>query len=198
MLRTVALCGIGAFLIVAVVLHVLNPNLTPATHVISEYANARVGWLLAVGLLAWAASLLATAGFVLCCVRGLAARRAVAALLGVAAGGLVLAAAFRTQAVAGAVPPDVVRTTGGRLHDAGAGLATLALFAAAAVVGIAEGASSRLGRASMALVAVAVVVEVSLLLVGHEVGGLRQRLLVGAALGWQAWFVNSSKPLSTH
>jgi hypothetical protein len=161
--------------------------LTPAEHVVSEYANTRSGWLSTVALLSWAASLVATAGWI---VRQRAQPRAVnrlvAAFLVVAAGGLIVAAAFQTQAVAGSVPPDVARTLAGRLHDAGTGISTLALFGAVAAFGFSDGAKSRLGRLSLAVVAFAIVVQVGLLLVGQEVGGIRQRLIVIAACAWQA------------
>lgn len=185
-MRAIGLAGSAVFVLVVGTLHALEPGLAPATHVVSEYANTPFGWLLTAGLLGWAASLLAMAGWVVHRPEPLRASGFVAALLGVAAAGLVMAAAFRTQAVGGSVPRDVRRTVTGTLHDGGAGIATLALFAAAATVAFAEGAKSRLGRISLAAVAFAVVVQAGLLLVGHEVGGIRQRLLVIAGCAWQA------------
>lgn len=189
-LRAVSLGGVAVFLIAVAALHLLDSSRSPDTHVISEYANGRYGWLLTAALLSWGLSLLAASAW---SVRRLQppARRAVAALLLVATAGIVTAAVFRTQAVAGAVPEGTERTLTGQLHDAGAGVATLALFVAAAVAGATERTRSSFGRISLAVVIFAVVVQASLLVVGHEVGGIRQRSLVLTACAWQAALVRT-------
>lgn len=184
--RRVALAGLGGFLVIVGALHLLEPALDPSRHVISEYANTRSGWLMSTALLCWASSLFATAVSLVWPVRPRPLDRVAAGLLVVAVVGLLVAAVFRTQAIDGIVPPAVDRTTGGRLHDAGSGLSTVALFAAAATVALMEGARSRLGRVSLSLVVFATVVQVGLLIVGPEVGGVRQRLLVLGACAWQA------------
>jgi hypothetical protein len=186
-MRVVGVAGLGAFLLIVVALHALEPSLSPDTHVLSEFANTRVGWLFRVALSCWVIALVATAAWFARERTNLgAARNVVAALLIVAAGGLVAAAVFRTQAVSGLVRPGIGRTFAGRAHDAGAGISIIALFAAAATVGFAAGRGSVLGRLSLTVVGFALVVQVTLLAVGHEVGGIRQRLLVLAACVWQA------------
>ena len=187
-LRTASLVGMAVFLIAVAALHVLDSSRSADTHVISEYANGRYGWFLIAALLSWALSLLAAAAWSL---RRLQppARQAVAGLLVVAAAGMATAAAFRTQAVAGGVPEGTERTLAGHLHDAGAGVATLALFVAAAVAGASDRARTHFGLFSLAVVILAVVVQASLLGVGHEVDGIRQRTLVLMACAWQAVLV---------
>jgi uncharacterized protein DUF998 len=180
-MAAVAVSCLSAFGLIVVALHVVQPDLDPRNHVISEYARTGSGWLLTVALGCWAGSLVASAAVL----RGLDLAP-VAGLLTVAAVALILAAACPTQAVAGAVPPGVQRTVTGRLHDVGSGLATVSLFLAAALVAARAGPGSRLGRVSLLGVVVAVAVQVALLIVGPSVGGVRERLLVVIACAWQA------------
>jgi hypothetical protein len=184
--RRVAPGGLAVFLVSATALHLLERDLEPGRQVISEYANTPVGWLAVVGLLSWAVSLAATASEMERPGGKAATRPLVAALLVVAAVGLVVAAVFPTQAVAGTVPAGVDVSRSHRLHDFGSGVATGALFAAAATVAARERWGSQLGRTSLLVLALAIVVQTSLLFVGPEVAGLRQRLLVLAACTWHA------------
>lgn len=193
-IRCVAASALACFILTLGVLHLGDSGLDPRKHVISEYANTGLGWLLTAAVLCWAISLVATARWLTALLRVNAWARVAGGLLVLAAVGLVIATVFHTQAVAGVVPQHVERTAAGRLHDAGTGLATLALFASAGTVGLMCGASSRLGRASLALVLWAVVVQVSLLVAGQEVNGVRQRLLVLGACAWQAALLQMVRP----
>lgn len=67
--------------------------------------------------------------------------------------------------------------------DIGSGIATLALFVSAALSS--WRAERRFRRSSWAVVALAVVVQFALLEAGPEVGGIRQRVLLGLCCGWQ-------------
>jgi uncharacterized protein DUF998 len=185
----VALAGLLTFVAIVALQHALVPRLTPDRHTISEYANARASWLMVAGFVAWAASLLATAALV----RGdrPATRRAVghvvlAALLLVAAAGVLLTALFATQTSAGALPPGARLTASGRIHDLASGGVSLALLPA---VGVSIAALSRRGRfpwTTAALLVLAIVGGGVLLAVGDPVDGIRQRLLVVVACAWQA------------
>lgn len=174
-LRVAAAFLLAGFVVAVFALHAVEPRLTPDRHVLSEYARTPSGPLFVVAVLAWSASLLLTA---------LTFRGAVRALLLIAAAGLLLVAAFETQAVAGSVPPGVAHTVGGRLHDIGAGVATLAIFAAAIVLGVRS--AGRVRSVCFAVIVLAASVQVGLLAVGPSVGGIRQRLLVLLACSWQA------------
>jgi hypothetical protein len=184
--RRAALAGLAAFVLTVALLHLVEPSLDPRRHVISEYANTPVGELMVVALLSWAGSLLATARWLKSVPRATAIGRLVPCLLRAAAVGLALAAVFRTQAVGADVPPGVAVTVTGRLHDLGSALSTLALFASAVAVSVISGRRSSVGLVSLALAALGLVVGVALLLVGDEVDGIRQRMLVAAACAWQA------------
>jgi Protein of unknown function (DUF998) len=193
----VAAGGLAAFVTVTLLQHALVPRLSPARHMISEYANAKAGALMVAGFLAWSASLLATAAIAR---RAAVPHRApLALLLGLAALGLLLVACFATQTSAGALPPGVHRTLGGRLHDAGSAVATLALLASALVAGAAI-RTRRFRAASAALLLGGVGLAVALLLAGDPWPGIRQRALVATACAWQGlllWaLAHASQPRS--
>ncbi len=112
--------GLLAFVGLVALEHPLRPDLPARNHFISEYASGATHPVAIVAFCAWAVALAAAAA--LSWERGL---RAVTVLLVVAAVGACVAAAFATQTVAGVLPPGVVRTQTGRLHDQG----TLLIFA---------------------------------------------------------------------
>lgn len=187
-----ARAGTLAFLAVVALQHALAPELTPTRHMVSEYANARAGGLMVGGFLAWAVALAATAALARVELRRSSHPRAAAALvasLALAAGACLVTACFRTQAVAGALPPGVAYSLRGRLHDLGSGILALALFAAVASSAFAMRRPRWFRRLALAAFGFAVACEAVLLPLGREVGGLRQRLLLLAACGWQLGLV---------
>jgi hypothetical protein len=185
-LRFVALLGVVAFVAIVTLEHVLEPSPSPWSHMISEYARTGSRSLMTMAFASWALSLTATAAWLLFRLApGLAVSRLLAGLLLAAAAGLVAAACFRTQTSAGVLTYGTSMSLGGRLHDAGSGLTTVALFAAAIVSRRLPSITASFGRQVTILVATAVVVDIILLVVGTEVGGLRQRLLVLLACVWQ-------------
>lgn len=177
--NVVAWGGLVMWVVAVLVEHALSPSLSPMRHQISEYVHGKTGWLMVVAFLAWALSLAATA------VATKPPAGVVALLLGTAAVGFVVAAVWATQTSAGELPPGVQRTTAGRLHDLGSGVASIAL-AAAAVASVMAIRVTWFRRATMALLGTAVVADLALLAVGAEVGGVRQRILIAAAVAWQA------------
>lgn len=190
----VGVCGLAVFAAVTVAQHVIAPELDPGQHTISEYANARAGWLMTIAFLAWSASLAATVALVhktLPAARGaLAARRLAGSVLSVAlavaCAGLLVTAAFKTQTSAGVLPPGVEHSFVGRLHDYGSAIAFLAFLpAVAATVVLISTPRWFRGAAAGALV-LAIAADVVLLASGDPVPGLRQRVLVAFAVAWHA------------
>jgi hypothetical protein len=180
---------LGVFVGLVALEHALVPQLSPATHMVSEYANSRDGALMVVAFLAWAAALGLTAGVVGAGAAGSEhplARRSVVALLAVAAAGILVTACFNTQTSAGALPPGVRLGTAGRLHDAGSGLAMVALASAAFVSAwaIEDPVAFRIGV--LVFLALGAAGDLALLFGGAGVAGIRQRLLLVLACGWQA------------
>jgi Protein of unknown function (DUF998) len=164
---------------ITVLEHLLRPGLSPTTHEISEYANGRYGALMTVGFALWAISLACTAGLVLHVDRS----RLVASGLLMAAVGIAVTATFPTQTSAGRLGPHEALHAAGTLHDVGSGLATLALLAAAILSLRID--TVRTKRLTAALLGLAVPVDFALLLIGSDVAGIRQRVLVVVACLWQ-------------
>jgi hypothetical protein len=191
-LHRLVLTGLAPFVAIVTFEHLRVPDLDPATHMISEYANAGDRGLMTIGFLVWALSLQAAALLT----RTDRARRevrrlgtALGVMLTIAAAGAVLIACFRTQTVAGMLPGGVSRSWAGRLHDLGSGTVTVALSLAALASAAACETPRWFRRAALALVIFAVAADAALLAVGPSVGGIRQRLLLAAACGWQVLLV---------
>jgi hypothetical protein len=135
------------------------------------------------GFVAWACSLAALAELVRRDGEA-GSRRAIVALLTLAAAGVVVTAAFPTQTSAGVLPSGVERSLAGRLHDLASGVVTLALAAAGVVSAVAYRRRPReFGRLAISLLLLTVVLAGTLAAAGAP--GLRQRSLILAACGWQ-------------
>jgi hypothetical protein len=179
--RAAAFYGLGVFVAAVLIEHALTPSLSPARHTISEYANAGTGAIMTVGFAAWAVSLAATGAWAWLDRHG----RLLALLLALAALGMALTACFPTQTVAGSLPPGMTRTATGRLHDLGSGLTSLTLLMGAIVSASQLWPPRRFRISSAIVVAAAVLIDATLLAVGPDVAGIRQRLLVVIGGGWQ-------------
>ena len=182
-LRTVVRSGLAAFVGLVALEHLLRPDLPPAARFISEYGR---GWTQPVHVAAFAGWTVAGGGCAALAGRGRGPRAALAvAAFGIAAAGAVLAAVFATQTVGGELPPDVVRTFSGRLHDAGTLLILGGLLvAAAATVPLIRTRRYRLTIAGLAGALLAVVPV--LVALGLDAPGLGQRgfVLTGCAFQW--------------
>lgn len=166
-----------AFTLVLLAALVAEPALSPARHVVSEYANSGYRWPITLGLGAWAVSLAIVAGAL---VRG----PAVAFGLWLAIAGIVILALFRTQAVRAALPPGTVYSTQGRLHDLGGDLVLIGVLAAVAADAVRPEVrfrNARLGAAGLAVMGALV-----MLIAGDPAPGLRQRVTLAGAIAWQA------------
>ena len=172
--------GLLAFVGLVALEHPLRGDLPARDHFISEYAAGSTHPLAIASFLAWGVGIGASAA--LGWQRGL---RAVPVLLGVAAAGTCVCAAFATQTVAGELPEGVVRTTAGRLHDQG----TLLIFAGllAAALWALRGVRTRRYRLGLLACAVALLLAPSVLVgAGLDWPGVGQRaiILVGVAWSW--------------
>jgi hypothetical protein len=179
--RTVAALGLGAFVVIIIVEHFVQPGLDPARHQISEYVHGDTGWLMTVGFLSWSLSLAATAALV----GRFAGGRPMRVALIAAAVGMLVTACFATQTVAGRLPAGASLDISGRLHDLGSSATTVALVAAAAL-GLRVRRLRRLRPFTIAVLVAAVSADIVLLAIGNDAGGVRQRLLVAAGCLWQA------------
>jgi hypothetical protein len=136
-----------------------------------------------VGFVAWAGSLFATG-------RALARNARIAggwtaAVLAVAAVGMLVTASFPTDTIAGNLPPGARLTASGRAHDVGSLAASLAIVCAALLVAGKSQIPKPRRVASLGIVLVAVALDGGLLAAGDPAPGLRQRALVVAAIIWQ-------------
>jgi hypothetical protein len=183
--RRVATAGLSTFLAVLIAEHVLRGSLSPSQHQISEYANGRAGWLMTLGFAAWTLSLVSTAMLV-----G-SISRAPALGFGCAAAGMLLVTCFHTQTSAGVLPPDVARTSEGRLHDLGGEIASTGLILAAFAVSLTTRLPNTTRARAAGAAAFAVAVSVVLLTFAPHAGGARQRATVLTACLWQATILGS-------
>lgn len=172
--------AIAVFLGALLVQHVLSPELSVERDRISEYAVRGTGWLMAVGFVSWAVALGASALLARAVVQG-PGGAALAGLLAIAAGGMLLTAGFPTQAVHGEIPAGMSRTPAGLVHDLASGAVLLALVAAALLSLIAV-PGARIG-AVIALIVVCPML-LGLPLTGVDAPALAQRLTVLAACAW--------------
>jgi len=184
----------GASLIVyasaLVAVHVQTSFAGVRRHFVSEYANGSQGQVIQVGFAAWCSSLvLAAVAAANDCTASRTQRRVLAALLATAALGVAAIAAFKTETVAGALPPGETRGPGGRAHDY-AGVVLQAALLAAVVVSLPMRWSSRTERRAVAVLVAAVLAAAAVLaVIGPSVAGIRQRVLIAAAVAWQALFL---------
>jgi hypothetical protein len=186
------LAGVAGFAAIVLVEHALRPGLSPLDRYVSEYARGSTAPLQVVAFLLWA---VATAASAVLAARIRPPGRPLARVLAVcalaaAAAGLLLAAAFTTQTVAGELPAGVRRTTGGRLHDLGTLLILGGLLAGGvASLRLVRGLRYRLAAVGLALALVAVVpILVALRL---DAPGLGQRAFIVVGLAWQVVFARA-------
>lgn len=181
----VAWIALATFVAALAAEHLLQPGLSPLTHQMSEYATGPDGALATAAFVAWSLSLAATGRIAL----RAKSSRVLAILLALAAIGMATVACFETQTVAGAVPAGGAVTVTGRLHDLGSAVTSLAIFCAMLALALTRGLSRNCKMLAVGFTVVALSVNLALLVVGPEVGGLRQRLLVIIACAWQGAFL---------
>lgn len=182
-LRRIALAGLLVFVTTLAVSHVIHPGLSPRSHRISEYATASGGVIITIGFASWCVAMLACA-LAMRSDRSQRTPRALALLLLLASAGMALVTVFHTQTSAGKAPPGTHVTWTGRAHDLGSSMSFIGLVAAALVGAI---SSSRLRRTMVLMpLIVAALAVAGLGALDVDAPGIRQRLLVAAAVCWLA------------
>ena len=192
LIHGVAFASLSWFVLTVVLEHVLVPELEPARHTISEYANAggATGALMAAGFLVWAASLATTALLVLRApLQGHAGvmralRDGLFALLLVAAVGAMVIALFPTQTDAGLLPPDPLESNTQRLHALGSDLIQLCFYPAV-LLSLILPSPRWFSIVAVAVMAIAVAVAPAVAVLDVDASGARQRVQLAAGCGWQ-------------
>ncbi len=188
----VAIASLSWFVLTVVVEHLLVPEVEPARHTISEYANAggAPGALMVAGFLIWAASLATTAVLVLRAPLGghagvmRALRNLLFALLLVAAVGAMVVGLFPTETDAGLLPADSFESNTRRLHALGSDLIQLCFYPAVLLSLILPG-PRWFSNVAVAVLVIAVAVAPALAALGVDASGARQRVQLAAGCGWQ-------------
>lgn len=175
-LAGIALAGLAWFVAGVALLHVLRPDLTPASHMISEYAVGQLGWIQTLNFLALATG---TAALFLAARRG-------PIPLGTVAKSLV--GAFSVTTYLSAVFETGSGTWQAQVHELVGVLGFLALMVAAftAARSLRGSAWARLRRWSLLWGAAMVVTFPLVPLLGEAGMGIGQRLFIACALGWLA------------
>ncbi len=190
-MRRIVLVGLAAFLGLVALEHALRPDLPPAEHFVSEYARGWTWPLQTLAFLAWAVATAACAVLATRVRERRIARAIVVLGLVIATAGTVMAALWRTETVGGELPPDVVRTLGGRLHDLGTlGILAGLLVAALASLRLITGTRYRLTVVALGLALVAIFPV--LVAVRWDAPGVGQRGFILVALGWQWSFARAA------
>lgn len=175
-LANLALTGAGWFVAGVALLHVLRPDLTPASHMISEYALGRLGWIQTLNFLALASG---------CAALTLAARRSPApvgrlttALLALFSSTIFLSAVFETGS----------GTWQAQIHELVGVLGFLALIVAAFTTARnLRGTAWHALRHHSRLWGAAMLATFPLVPILGDTGmGIGQRLFIACALGWLA------------
>lgn len=174
--------GAGA----VVLLHVLSPDVSPASHYVSEYGNRTWGWLLSVALILIAAGLVALGAVLGDDFRARSTRaRLTPRLLQVSGAMLVVAALFSTDRLGGEVE---AATLAGTVHGVmSIGAFCLLVLAMVLLSPRLNDEDELLGRSSalalpVALAAPAIAAVVFAIM--PEADGLRQRMFLAIVFGW--------------
>lgn len=130
-LADIALAGMGTFLVIVALMHILRPDLDPLDRAISEYARGDLGWLMTMAWFANGVGVLALASGLRRSVAPVARAGLATRLLDVAGLCLLASGVFVTDVSASGGPTGA--TVSGQLHDL-AGLVGYLAFLLAALV----------------------------------------------------------------
>jgi hypothetical protein len=190
--RETAYYPVAALLLLAtgaaavVLLHVLSPEVSPASHYVSEYGNRTWGWLLSVALILIASGLAALGAVLGDDFRTLSTRaRIVPRLLQVSGAMLVIAALLSTDRLGGEVE---VATLAGKVHGVMAiGAFCLLVLAMVLVSPRLNDDDELLGRSSALALPVALAapaIAAAVFAIMPDADGLRQRMFLAIVFGW--------------
>jgi hypothetical protein len=193
MTRTNTLAGVGAAAVLylaatLLVMHVIQPQMNPGTHYVSEYAHGEFGWLVMAGYVVAGLGALAIAGSALSTLSGRWSP-AVAVCLGLV--GLGLVASGLTRIDVAQANGTVVSTASGMAHELAGYVMFLGLIPGAFILSGAFRRDPRLVGASFAarLFAWGLVITLVLAIAVFqrvELVGVGQRVFLVA---WQSWLV---------
>jgi len=105
-LATGALACFACALLGLIALHAVRPDYEPASHMISDYAVGRLGWLMVAFFLLWSVGILLFSASLLLSGPSSAGRKLGAFLLGVTSIGLLVSAAYPTDLPGAPDTPD--------------------------------------------------------------------------------------------
>ena len=193
MTRTKTLAGVGAGAVLylaatLLVMHVIQPQLNPATHYVSEYAHGDLGWLVMAAYVVAGLGALAIAWSALSTLSG---RWAPAAAVCLGLVGVGLVASGLTRIDVAQANGTVVSTASGMAHELAGYVMFLGLIPGAFILSGAFRRDPRLVGASFAARLFAWGLVISLVLAiavfqRVELVGVGQRIFLVA---WQSWLV---------
>jgi hypothetical protein len=179
---TVALAGLGYFVVVVSLLHFLRQDYEPMTRFLSKYAVGRYGFLMSSALLALGVASFALAHGLNHAVKQVWSLKMGLAFLLVWSIGLLTAGLFVSDL------QDAPRTTTGMIHDAAALFAFLCIPVAAILLAVSFQRDERWRRFYRRALVLAALVALGLFMffVSFEIGavGFYQRIFVGLVLLW--------------
>ena len=192
--RALRVATFGALALLAVVafMHVLKPEMEPTWRFVSEYAIGRLGWLMTLGFMAWAASAIALSIAVRPVMTN-AKGRAGAGLLTIVGIALVVAGIFRQDPVTSA--PEQA-TTEGMMHALASMVGIPGIPIAALLISSGLPAARNTGAVRFAAHATWISLALMIAYLAYAVpraggfnasvyAGVMNRLVVIAYIGWQ-------------
>jgi len=188
----VAAFGALALLAVVVLMHVLKPEMEPTWRFVSEYAIGRLGWLMTLGFMAWAASAIALSIAVRPVMTN-AKGRAGASLLTIVGVALVVAGIFRQDPVT-STPEQA--TTEGMMHALASMVGIPGIPIAALLISSGLPAERKTGAVRLAAHATWISLSLMIAYLAYAVpraggfnasvyAGVMNRIVVIAYIGWQ-------------
>lgn len=179
----------SALFLAAVVLamHVVQPEVNPATRFVSEYAHGPFGWLVSVAYLGAGLGTLALAWALHAASPG---RWAVAAAIGTAVVGLGLVATGATRIDLASADGSIASTASGSIHELAGYVVVLGLIPAGFVLSGAFRREARLASAAgpALLLAWLLVLNFGIAIASQslDLTGVGQRVFLGS---WVAWLI---------
>jgi len=192
-LATGALACFACALLGLIALHALRPDYELASHMISDYAVGRLGWLMVAFFLLWSVGILLFSASLLLSGPSSAARKFGAFLLGVTSVGLLVSAAYPTDL------PGAPDTPEGNIHTLSFLVNVFSLLVAIPLLSFGLGEHQGWGtyRRTASILAVLVVLAFLLQFFTLRKGmpyGLTNRMFVVMLF---AWFISTAVRLRT-
>ena len=187
--RSLATAALACFGVAAgglLLMHALRSDYQLASHMISDYAVGKFGWVMATVFVVWSAGIALLLSALLLAEPSSPARKLGALLLGVTAVGLLVSAAYRTDL------PGLPDTHEGNVHAISFFVNIVCMLAAIPLLSFGFGPTSRLRSFRRTTLALAFAVVLTFLLQFFTLRkgmpyGLTNRLFVIVLLAWLAY-----------